>query len=310
MLITWPWSIDSFGFQAPEALIFLLLLPIIAGLYIWMQTRRRQYAVRYASVSLLREAIGTGPGVRRHVPAALYILALTAMVFALARPKGVVENTFDTGTVVLAIDVSGSMWAEDVLPNRMEATKDAVKDFVRKQPRGVQIGIVSFSDFGILSQAPTRDKNAVIKSVDRLTPQRGTNIGGGLQASLDAIYEALDIPRPDTSSSRSPFAPVPTAPSTGRATADPGKGEAATIVLLSDGQSNTGPPALDVAQEAAAAGVKVFTIGIGTAGGHRPSHPGPERLHPPGRRDPAGHRRRHRRQVSQCPGREGTQPGL
>jgi len=264
MLITWPWSIDSFGFQSPEALIFLALLPVVAGLYVWMQMSRRKYAVRYASVSLLREAVGKGPGVRRHIPAAMYLLALTAMVFALARPKGVVENAFDTGTVILAIDVSGSMWADDVAPNRMEATKDAVKQFVKKQPKGVKIGIVSFSDFGILSAAPTQDKKAVNKAVDRLTPQRGTNIGGGLQAALDAIYEESDAPRPGAQS-QSPFAPAaptPTPADSVAATPPP-----ATIVLLSDGQSNTGPAPLRVADEAVAAGIKVFTIGIGTPEG-------------------------------------------
>lgn len=264
MLVTWPWSIDGFGFQSPEALMFLLVLPIVAGLYVWMQYRRRRYAVRYASVSLLREAVGRGPGVRRHIPALLYLFALAAMVFALARPKGIVENAFDTGTVILAIDVSGSMWAEDVSPNRMEATKDAVKQFVKKQPKGVQIGIVSFSDFGILSQAPTQDKKAVNKAVERLTPQRGTNIGGGLQAALDAIYEGSDVQRPG-SRPQSPLAPVepqPTPQPNGQS-----KPPAATIVLLSDGQSNTGPSPLQVGEEAVAAGVKVYTIGIGTPEG-------------------------------------------
>lgn len=264
MLITWPWSIDSFGFQSPEGLVFLFMLPIVAGLYVWMQLSRRKYAVRYASVSLLREAVGKGPGFRRHVPAALYLLALAAMVFALARPKGVVENAFDSGTVILAIDVSGSMWAEDVVPNRMEATKDAVKEFVKKQPKGVQIGIVSFSDFGILSQAPTLDKKAVNKAIDRLTPQRGTNIGGGLQAALDAIYEGSDTPRPGAQP-QSPFAPAQPTPAPATTGSPPSP--AATILLLSDGQSNTGPPPLRVADEAVAAGVKVFTIGIGTPEG-------------------------------------------
>ncbi|HXH21940.1 MAG TPA: VWA domain-containing protein [Dehalococcoidia bacterium] len=263
MLITWPWSIDSFGLQAPEALVFLLLLPVVVGAYVLMQLSRRKYAVRYASVSLLREAVGKGPGIRRHIPAALYLVALGAMIFALSRPKGIVENAFDTGTVILAIDVSGSMWAEDVAPNRMEATKAAVKEFVKKQPKGVEIGIVSFSDFGILSQAPTRDKRAVNKAVDRLQPQRGTNIGGGLQAALDAIYEGADTPRPGAQN-RSPFAPVQPTPVRPAASGAP---PAATIVLLSDGQSNTGPSPLAVAEEAVAAGIKVFTIGIGTPQG-------------------------------------------
>jgi Ca-activated chloride channel family protein len=265
-LVTWPWSIDHFSFQAPQAFFFLLLLPIIAGLYVIMQMQRQRYAVRYASVSLLREAVGAGPGVRRHIPAALYLCALAAMVVAMARPKGVVDNSVDTGTVILAIDVSGSMWADDVSPNRMEATKKAAKAFVDKEPKGVQIGIVSFSDFGILSQAPTTDKNAVNKAIARLQPQRGTNIGGGLQAALDAIYEGSDTPRPANSQAQSPFAPVQPTP-TPSSSAGSSQPPAATIVLVSDGQSNTGPPPLKVADEAVAAGIKVYTVGIGTPEG-------------------------------------------
>jgi Ca-activated chloride channel family protein len=264
MLITWPWAIDHFSFQAPQAFFFLLLLPLMAGVYIFMQLQRRKYAVRYASVSLLREAVGSGPGVRRHIPAALYLCALAAMVVAMARPKGVVDNATQTGTVILAIDVSGSMWADDVSPNRMEATKKAAKQFVDKQPHGVEIGIVSFSDFGILSQSPTKDKNAVNKAIDRLQPQRGTNIGGGLQAALDAIYEGSDSPRPGASN-QPPLAPSQPTPTPSTSPAEPNP--AAIIVLLSDGQSNTGPPPLQVADEAVAAGIKVNTIGIGTPEG-------------------------------------------
>ena len=101
MLITWPWAIDHFSFQAPQAFIFLPILPVLAGVYVFMQMQRRRYAVRYASVSLLREAVGAGPGVRRHIPAALYLCALAAMVVAMARPKGTVDNASDTGTVIL-----------------------------------------------------------------------------------------------------------------------------------------------------------------------------------------------------------------
>ncbi|HEY7270877.1 MAG TPA: VWA domain-containing protein [Dehalococcoidia bacterium] len=270
MLITWPWAIDHFSFQTPQAFIFLLILPIIAGAYVFMQMQRRRYAVRYASVSLLREAVGAGPGVRRHIPAALYMCALAAMVVAMARPKGTVDNASDTGTVILAIDVSGSMWADDVQPNRMEATKKAAKEFVDKQPKGVQVGVVSFTNIAYLSQAPTKDKNAVKKAIDRLQPQMGTNIGDGLLAALDAIYEASDQTRPGAQPSGQPQSGQPrTQPSPTPAPATPPDKPnlAATIVLLSDGQSNTGTPPLKAAEEAVAAGIKVNTIGIGTPEG-------------------------------------------
>jgi Ca-activated chloride channel homolog len=248
-------------FEWPAALYLLLLLPLLVGLYVLMQMRRRRYAMRYASVSLLREAVGSGPGVRRHIPAAIYLLALTAMIFALARPQGLLNTAYSTGIVILAIDVSGSMIADDVEPTRMEATKRAVREFVERQPRGVQIGVVSFSDFGALVQAPTREKKPVIDAINRLQPQRGTNMGGGLQAALDAIYEGTDGTRP---AARTPFGlqPTPTPPS-----ADANRPPPASIVLLSDGQSNTGPPPVRVAEEAVDAGVKIYTVGIGTPEG-------------------------------------------
>src|SRR5688572_20179251 len=242
------------SFIWPQALVLLLIVPLLAGLYIQMQKRRRRYALQYASVSLVAQAVGTGPGVRRHIPAALYLLALTAMVIALARPQATIPVPSNTGTVILAIDVSGSMLAEDVEPNRMEATKAAVKEFIEKQPSGVKVGIVSFSDFGALVAPPSRERKPTLDALARLRPQRGTNIGGGLQVALDAIYEDnLDAP------------PTPT-PATGSAPgATPAdRNLAASIVLLSDGQSNTGPPVEQVAEEATAAGIKVYTIGIGT----------------------------------------------
>jgi Ca-activated chloride channel homolog len=246
------------SFIWPQLLVLLLIVPVLAALYVWMQKRRQRYALQYASVSLVQQAVGRGPGIRRHIPAALYLLALTAMIVALARPQATVPVPQNTGTVVLAVDVSGSMFAEDVKPNRMEATKDAVRDFVEKQPRGIKIGVVSFSDFGALVAPPTRDRKPVIDAINRLRPQRGTNIGGGLQAALDAIYEGVD-----GGAAAAPGGTTPAPPPADSTT----KAPPASIVLLSDGQSNTGPQAQVVAQEAAQAGVKVYTIGIGTPQG-------------------------------------------
>lgn len=259
------------SFIWPQALLALLLIPALLGVYIWMQKRRAKYAVRFASVGLVRQAIGNGPGIRRHIPAAVYLTALTVMIIALARPQATIISPQNTGTVMLVIDVSGSMQATDVKPNRMEATKDAAKQFVERQPDGVKIGVVSFSDFGALSQAPTRDKDLVIKALDRLKPQRGTNIGGGLQTALDTLYEGADVPRP-TQTAASPAGPVrpgalqPT-PIPAREANKDTKIPPASIVLVSDGESNVGPPALEVAQEAQKLGIKVYTVGIGTKEG-------------------------------------------
>lgn len=258
------------SFEWPLALLGLLIVPLLAAVYVWMQRRRRRYAVRYASLSLVRDAVGKGPGIKRHIPAAVYLLAVTAMIVALARPRATVSVPHQTGTVVLSIDVSGSMQATDVKPDRMEATKEAARRFVSQQPSGVKIAVVSFSDFGALIQPPTRDKDAVLKAISRLQPQRGTNIGGGLQVALDAIFEGSDTPLPTVVPSlggapgvSAGRAPTPAPP----AAVDPSKAPPASVVLVSDGESNVGPPPLDVAKVAAKAGVKVYTVGIGTKEG-------------------------------------------
>lgn len=264
------------SFLWPQALVALALIPLLTGVYIWMQRRRRKYAVRYASLSLVRDAVGKGPGIRRHIPAVFYLLALTALIVGLARPQAPVTVPRNTGTVVLSVDVSGSMQAEDVKPNRMEATKEAARRFIRQQPNGVKIGIVSFSDFGALVQSPTRDRDLALKAIDRLRWQRGTNIGSGLQVALDAIYEGSDTPRPTPASAqqqpgasgRPSAARATPAPAPAPSAADgPSKVPPASIVLVSDGESNVGPPPLEVAQEALKAGVKVYTVGIGTKEG-------------------------------------------
>ena len=243
-------------FEWPFALVLLIFVPVLALLYVGVQRRRNRYALRYASVSLVAQAVGKGPGVKRHIPPALYLLAIAAMIIALARPEATIPVPQDTGTVLLVIDVSGSMFAQDVDPNRMEATKRAARDFVENQPDGVKIGVVSFSDFAALVAPPTRDRAPVMEAISRLRPQRGTNIGAGLQVALDAIYEDQADGEPIVTGVPTPT-PVP-----GVLNVPP-----ASIVLVSDGQSNTGPDPLEVADEAVNAGVKVYTVGIGTPEG-------------------------------------------
>jgi Ca-activated chloride channel family protein len=258
------------SFEWPWALGLLVLVPIIIALYVLMQKRRRKYALRYASVALVSQAVGKGPGMRRHIPAALYITAIAAMIVGLARPTATVPIPQNTGTVILSLDVSGSMLAEDVKPDRMEATKNAVREFIKKQPKGVKIGVVAFSDFASLVAPPSTDRKQALDAVSRLQPQRGTNIGSGLQIALDSINELSDIGRSTSSQPGNPTsnqlrAPTPTPlpkPAAGATSGPP-----ASIVLLSDGQSNTGPDPVKIADEAASAGIKVYTIGIGTPEG-------------------------------------------
>lgn len=244
-------------FQWPMMLWLLLLIPLLVLLYVLAQRRRSQYALRYASLSLVKEALGRGPGWRRHAPPALFLLGLALMLLALARPASVVTLPAQEGTVILTMDVSGSMRAEDLKPNRLEAAKSAARAFVERQPTGVRIGVVSFSDNAFLVQAPTAEKEQVIAAINRLTFQRGTAIGSGLLTSLDAIFEAADIESSATLSSTLPTpTPVPK-----------GMYEPAIIVLLSDGESNRGPRPLEIVDRVAARGVRVYTVGVGSVEG-------------------------------------------
>jgi Ca-activated chloride channel family protein len=245
------------SFEWPFVLPLLIFVPLLAMSYIAMQRRRNRYALRYASVSLVSQAVGKGPGVKRHIPPALYLLAITALIIGLARPEATIPVPQDTGTILLVIDVSGSMFAQDVDPNRMEATKRAAREFVENQPSGVKIGVVSFSDFAALVAPPTRDRGPVLEAISRLRPQRGTNIGAGLQVALDAIYE-------DQSDGE---AIVTGAPATPTPIPEGLDVPPASIVLVSDGQSNTGPDPLEMVDEASNAGIKVYTVGIGTPEG-------------------------------------------
>jgi Ca-activated chloride channel family protein len=246
-------------FLWPLMLWLLLLIPALIVLYVLAQRRRQRYALRYASLSLVKEALGRGPGFRRHIPPALFLSGLTVMIVALARPYTLVTLPSQEGTVILTMDVSGSMRADDLKPSRIEAAKSAARSFVEKQPSGVRIGIVSFSDNAFLVQAPTDDKAAIIAAINRLTPLRGTAIGRALLTSVDAIFEEANAEGGSLNTANDPT-PTPTP-------VPQGVYEPAIIVLLSDGESNQGPRPLDVIEEVAARGVRVYTVGVGTAQG-------------------------------------------
>jgi Ca-activated chloride channel family protein len=250
-------------FLLPQALLALLFVPLLAGVYVLMQRRRARYALRYASIGLIRQAVGRGPGLRRHVPPAIFLLALAAGVIALARPQILFAQHQESGIVMLSVDVSGSMQADDVKPTRIEALQSAVRNFVQQQPSDVKIGLVAFSDQARMLQPPTSDKTAVLQAVDRLRAGGGTDMGDGLQVALDAIYGDTDIPRPQGAQS----GPPPGAAADPSSSASSSSTAAASVILVSDGGANLGPPPLDVAQQAAGAGIKIYTVGIGTPEG-------------------------------------------
>jgi Ca-activated chloride channel homolog len=255
------------SFLWPTSLFFLVAVPVLLGLYIWSQRRRRKYALRYASLSLVKEALGRGPGIRRHIPPALYLLSVAFMLFALARPITVVKVPSQEGTVILAIDVSMSMRATDIKPDRITAAKEAAKAFVEKQGDSVKIGVVSFASDASIVQAPTLDHDLVLEAIDRLRLQRATAIGRAVLTSLDAIWED------EGSEGDQPSAVLtqpqnPNAPQTPAKTAVPGAAKAsASMILLTDGQNNQFPPPLAIIDQAISRGIRVYTVGVGTPAG-------------------------------------------
>jgi len=246
----------------------LALVPVLVGLYVLAQRRRQKYALRYASLSLVKDALGKGPGIRRHIPAALFLAGLAVIIFAVARPSATVTLPSEEGTVILSMDVSGSMRATDIKPSRMEAVKEAARIFIDHRPRNVRIGIVAFSGSAELIQPPTTDNDQLLAAVNRLHPERYTAIGSGLQAALDTIFEKDQPQAPSDTPPPDPNNPLTAAPPDQEPPpVPPGSYKSAVIVLMSDGQSNQGPDPLDVADKAANLGVRVFTVGVGTKEG-------------------------------------------
>ncbi len=246
MTLLWPWF-----------LLLLLLIPALIAAYIWALRRRRRLTVRYSSLSLIRAARPNTSRWRRHVPVALFLVALAALALALARPLAIVSVPTNQRTIVLAMDVSLSMCSTDVTPNRIQAAKAAASAFVQQQPPGTQIGIVAFSGFAEEIQPPTTDQDALQQAIDSLILGRRTAIGSAILKSLDAIAEidpAVASTQPD------PSKPPPTPVPQGAYVPD-------VIVLLTDGASNTGPTPVSAAQQAADRGVRVYTIGFGTPNG-------------------------------------------
>jgi Ca-activated chloride channel family protein len=242
----------------PRSLFLLGLIPLLVAVYIWMLRRRQRFAVRYSSLVLIREALHRQSHFRRHFPFVLFLLALVSLVTALARPVAIVSVPTGRATIMLAIDVSGSMCSTDIRPNRLTAAQAAAMSFIESQESTTQIGIVAFAGFAELILAPTTYQEVLEDAIQSLVTGRWTAIGSAILKSLDAIAEIDETVAPVVTSS-SPGGeptPVPT-----------GAYAPSIIVLLTDGASNRGPRPLDAAQQAVDRGVRVYTIGFGTAEG-------------------------------------------
>jgi len=254
----------------------LVLVPALILLYVIIQRRRKKYAVRYPDMGLVRAAVGSGQRLRRHLAPALMLLALVAGILAIARPTAVVTLPSEQRKIILAIDVSLSMRASDVEPTRLAAAQAAAKEFVKDQPADVRIGIVSFAGTALLVQPPTHDREDLIAAIDRFELQRNTAIGSGILLSLATLFpdDGIDVEsytlgtvtRERGSKSKSldkakqePKAPPKVVPA--------GSYQNGAIILLTDGRRTMGPDPLEVAKLAADRGVRVYTVGFGSAGG-------------------------------------------
>src|SRR3954466_7428347 len=247
-------------FQWPEFLWLLAGLPLLVALYVYLLRRRKKFAVRYSSLALLKTAMA-GSTWRRHVPPAILLVALGALIVAVARPNAGITLPSQHETVILAMDVSASMRATDVEPNRLVAAQNAAKTFIGQQPDSVRIGIVAFAGSATVAQAPTRNKEDLYAAIDRFQLQRATAIGSAIIVSLATLFPdgGYDVASFSFEKKKPPppnFKPVP-----------PGSYGSAVIILLTDGQRTTGPDSVQAARLAADRGVRIFTVGVGTPEG-------------------------------------------
>ncbi len=263
-------------FEWPEMLWLLGALPALAAGYMLLLRRRAGAGAPLAHLVLGQAARGRAAGLRRRLPLVLLGLALAVAIVAAARPVATITLPSRQQTIILAIDVSLSMRAEDIKPNRFVAAKNAAKAFVRDLPPALRVGIVSFAGTASLVQPPTRNREDLVAAIDRLELQRATATGSAIMVSLATLFpdHGIDLestlfgpatrhgalrrnaPQKAPKATAKPFEPVPA-----------GSNTSVAVVLLSDGRRTTGPDPLDAANLAAERGVRVFTVGFGTAEG-------------------------------------------
>mgnify|MGYP001428316265 FL=1 len=260
-------------FLWPSLLWLLLILPLLVLLYLWLLRRRKVQALAYPGLALVRQALGSRAQWRRHLPPLLFLLGLAALLLAAARPLAVLKLPSEQQTIILAMDVSGSMRATDVEPDRLTAAQNAAKAFIKELPRHVRVGVVAFAGTAQLAQLPTQSHDDLLKAIDSFQLQRGTATGNGIMMSLATLFPdaGIDIaalggrqamrvlpmdqvtrPEPEQKT----FTPVA-----------PGSYRSAAIIMLTDGQRTTGVDPLEAAQWAADRGVRVYTVGVGTPEG-------------------------------------------
>jgi Ca-activated chloride channel family protein len=258
------------SFASPELLLGLLLVPIALIGYLFVQRRRSRYAVRFTNVDLLANLVPRSPGWRRHLPPLLYLAAISALAIGLARPSMVLAVPREEATIMLTMDVSRSMRATDVDPNRLTAAQQAATDFVDRLPEQFRIGLVAFSTEARLVVEPTTDRAQIREALASLRADGGTAMGDAIDLALDASGAVPDAtPTPDA-----PASPGPSATPDATAEPDPSASPEADAVpvvaevVLSDGANSTGTlEPIEAAQRAADLGVPIYTIALGTSEG-------------------------------------------
>jgi len=262
------------SFVWPQYLWLLLIVPVLVAAYVAV-LRRKKAAVRYASIGLVKAAIGPAQRFRRHVPPLLFLLALIGVLIAIARPSAMVTLPSDARTVIMAMDVSLSMRATDVDPSRIVAAQTAAKQFVQDLPADIRAGIVTFAGTALLVQPPTKNREDLVAAIERFQLQRHTAIGSGIILSLATLFpeEGIDLEQVvfgnnwgSRDAARKTDKPVKQQKKEVKSV-PAGSYTSAAIILLTDGRRTTGPDPLDAARMAANHGVRVFTVGFGSNAG-------------------------------------------
>jgi len=240
----------------PGLLLALLLVPLVVGAYLWALRRRRPAALRYSSLGLMREAVPRSSRIRRHLPFALFAVGLASLALGLARPVVIASVPTGQATIIFAMDVSRSMCSTDIAPSRLEVAQAAASRFIDHQTTDRLVGVVAFAGFAEIIQPPTDDREVLLDAIAGLTTGRRTAIGSAILTSIDAIAEVDPSVAKSIIEGSGRLEPTPV-PS--------GAYAPDIIVVLTDGVSNAGPEPIEAAQQAANRGVRVYTIGFGTA---------------------------------------------
>ena len=277
--------VPKIGFLWPTFLWGLVLIPVAVIAYVLLLRWRKRGAMRYGAMALVKQAMAVNNW-RRHVPPALMLGALALLLAAMARPTAELTLPSNRATVILAMDVSGSMRSSDVTPSRIEAAQTAAKAYIKDQPKDVQIGVVAFAGSAMLVQNPTTDRVSLNSAIDRFELQRGTAVGSGILVSLQTLFPQEDFPINNFSSTRGTLGGGVGALDLGRfgggralgdrrgappkkehVPVEPGSYKNAVVILLTDGATNAGYNPVEAARIASNYGVKVYTVAFGTTRG-------------------------------------------